>query len=341
MSLSPLQLSEYRDGVASLLFHTHKNVQHGFHSITASSLPLLLSFLLPPPPAAPASSSSAQSQHHLLVLSIFFRRLANYTRREQSEVVWTALHTSLRTAADAWLQLQDEKDAEQRSRRSVELSRLLRIIAMWTAFRRGSRIQSPPLLLSMLQLSTSPALLLHPAQSAAYQRAALSLLSVFLLTPSASVFSHQLQSMLSSLFSVAASGQLQPQALLPLLHQLRVVDALHPLLLRWVMQWAEATARGRDAAQPDRAGRRHWLQLLLVACARYRQHDAFFYSERQQETAEQKETAPPSVRLQQRMPREVVKELLRQVVDALTMRDLGEEGSEEMSHCPAAAVAGS
>ena len=80
LKVKAMGMSEYRDGIATLLFHTHRSVQYAFHSLTPASLPVLLGLLRCSP------ASPALSHHHFLILSAFFRRLANYTRRDQSSL---------------------------------------------------------------------------------------------------------------------------------------------------------------------------------------------------------------------------------------------------------------
>ena len=327
MRASALHLDEYRAGVASVLFHTHRTVEHSFHSSAAASLPVLLSFLRP---ASAAPADAALSAHRSLVLTAFFRQLANYTRREQSELVWTALHTRWQLLSQQW---PDESDGDRQWCRSIELARLLELLALWTAFRKGQRIHTPQLVLSVCQSSMRPPMLQSPQQTGEYKQAAIRLLCAF--TPLAASAPHrqQLQLLLAQLFSPRSS--LEPPPLAELVERLRRVDGMDGLLVRWVFGYVQARARAEgDAGREERRG--EWLRLVLLACQHYRLHDDFYYAERQREqpqyeAAEEEVKLNAVSRLISRLPTAVVGEAVREVVAAMARGQL-DEGEVERVH---------
>ena len=327
--VSGLNLNEYRDGVASVLFHTHRTVEHSFHSLAPTSLPILLSFLLP---ASASPADAALSSHRSLIITAFFRRLANYTRREQSELVWTTLNNRWQLLSKQWIDEHDKKDSDWQQCRSIEMARLLELLALWTAFRQGSRIQSPPLVLAVCQSSVRPALLLSANQTSEYKQAVIHLLCAFTQVKPSLPHRQQLQLLFAQLFS--ARSNIEPQHLAEVVERLRRVDAMDGLLVRWTFGYVDARVKAEDETGRD-SRRGEWMRLVLLACQHYRLYDEFYYVERSREqpigAADGEEKLVAVNRLITRMPSTVVGQAVRQVMVAMESSELDENEVERVN----------
>ena len=323
---SVTNLDQYRDGVASVLFHTHKTVEHSFHSLAPASLPILLSFLLP---ASTSPADLALSSHRSLIVTAFFRRLANYTRREQSELVWTTLNIRWQQLSQQWTNEHEAKDGEWLRCRSIEMARLLELWTLWTAFRQGSRIQSPQLVLAVCQSSIRPALVQSSHQTTEYKQAVVHLLCAFAQLQSSLPHRQQLQLLFAQLFSVCSS--FGPQQLAEVVQQLRRVDGMEGLVVRWVFGYVDARVQVEDETGRERR-RGEWMRLVMLACQQYRLLDEFYYAERSRQlplgAVEEKIT--PVSRLITRTPSTVIGEAVRQVMVAMERSVLNENEVERV-----------
>ena len=321
-----LSLDGYRDGVASVLFHTHKTVEHSFHSLAPASLPILLSFLLP---ASTSPADVTLSSHRSLIVTAFFRRLAHYTRREQSELVWTALHNRWQLLSKQWAGEHEKQDSTWRWCRSIEMARLLELLALWTAFRQGDRIQSPQLILAVSQSSMR---LLSSQQTSDYKQAVIRLLCAFTQVDSSLPHRQQQQLLLAQLFTVRSS--VEPQLLAEVVERVRRVDGMEGLMVRWVFGYVDARVKVEDEAGRD-GKRGEWLRLVLLACQHYRLHDDFYYAERSREqpvgTVQSEEKLTAANRLITKMPPTVVSEAIRPVLLAME-RDAMDVSEVERVH---------
>ena len=325
---SGLKLDEYRDGVASVLFHTHKTVEHSFHSLAPASLAILLPFLLP---ASKSPADVALSSHRSLILTAFFRRLANYTRKEHSELVWTALNNRWQLLANQWTANHDTQGSDWRWCKSMEMARVLELLALWTTFRQGSRIHSPQLVLAVCQASVRPALLLSPHQTAEYKQAVVHLLCAFTEVDPSLPYRQQLQLLLAQLFSARSS--MEPQQLAEAVHRLRRVDGMEGLVVRWVFGYVDERVKAEEQAGRDRR-RGEWMRLVLLACQHYRLHDEFCYTERSREqpvgVVESDEKLAAVSRLITKMPSTVISEAIRQVMAVMDKSELNESEVERV-----------
>ena len=328
---SGMNLEQYRDGVAAVLFHTHKSIEYSFHSLTPASLPILLSFLLP---ASTSPSDTALSSHRSLILTAFFRRLAEHTRREQSEVAWTALNQRWQLLNKQWMDEHTKQTSEWRQCKSVEMARVLELLALWTTHRQGSRIQSPQLILALCQSSVRSAMLPTSQHSSEYKQSVIRLLCDFTLVEPSLPHRHQLQLLLAELFSIRSS--FEPQQLAEVVHRVRQVDGMEGLVVRWVFGYVDTRVKAEDEAGRD-SRRGEWMRLVLLACQHYRLHDEFYNAERTREqtpgSANTDEKLAPPNRLITRMPSTVVGQAVRQVVMAM---EAGEKDEMEVTTVHAA-----
>ena len=316
LRVKAMRMNEYRDGIAALLFHTHKGVGHAFHSLTPASLSLLLAFLSPPP----HSPQSPLSRHHYSILTTLFRRLANHTRQAQSTVIWTALSHHLQLTLDRL------SKAEEGARESaeVELTRVVELLSTWTGFRQGSRIADAVQVIRMIEAVAQPELLAGAGQG--LQKAVVGLVASFAHVKAWQAHSHQLHAVLAAVFS--PSSGLSASVMVELVGRLQAVGELHSLLLRWTFAWVERLVT--DATRE--AERQAWLTVLLVVCQPYRQHDGFYYAERTREAEDALLSLPlpPSQKLQSSMPRKVTTQLLHIVVDSLSLSAFDEGKAMEL-----------
>ena len=314
-------LQEYRDGVAGVLFHTHKGVSFQLHSLAPASLPLLLTHLRPPSGVSSDPAAAALSHHQFLILQAFFRRLANHTRRDQSAVVWTALSQHALQTADAWGRGEGEGERVGEEV-GVELARVIDLVSLWVSFRHGGRIADPALVMRLIQSVTRPAVL----RGEVVQRAAVGLVAAFCQVKASQGQAQQLHGVLTALFSPASSAPLPAAVIAQLVAGLVGVRGMRPLLLRWGVGWVEALVRSPTRREGER---RDWLTLLLTVCQPIRQYDDFHYAERVRQAEDGQvvgEEEPVTMPL--KMPSEVVKQLLAVVVAAVAGRMGGEEEEE-------------
>ena len=242
--------------------------------------------------------------------------------------MWTALDRHLTQTVSEWLSLSASEADDHRRLKSVELTRIVELFSMWVAFRHGSRIADSGLVMRAVQ-SVTRSEVLRVQQSAEAQTAIVGLVGAFSAVKASQPHAHQLQTVLSGLFSPASTMPLPASVVLHLISALASVPSMQALVLRWAFAWVDAVVV-TDVARNHRE-RREWLTILLAVTKSVHQHDAFYYAQQARDRQDEQlpELPAPTAKLTVGMPSATVKALLQIVADALSSASSHEEKESE------------